>query len=129
MASKAVLNYVQIPARDLEESIAFYEHVLGWRVRRHPAVGDVLDQTGYPEFSDSTGRSGGGFVLGRPPSREPGLLPCIAVDSISDVLDAVVHYGGEVVKPRTAIVEGVDWEATFRDPAGNIFGLYEAAAE
>jgi predicted enzyme related to lactoylglutathione lyase len=37
----------------------------------------------------------------------------------------VVAHGGEVVKPRTAIVEGVDWEAMFRDPAGNTFGLYE----
>jgi predicted enzyme related to lactoylglutathione lyase len=127
MASKAVLNYLQIPTVDVEQSITFYEQVLGWKVRRHPAVGDVLDQSGYPEFTDSTGRSGGGFVLGRPASRERGLLPCIAVDSIDDVLSRVVAHGGEIVKPRTAIVEGVDWEAMFRDPAGNTFGLYEGS--
>jgi predicted enzyme related to lactoylglutathione lyase len=128
MASKAVLNYLQIPAVNLEESVTFYERVLGWKVKRHPAVGDIVDQTGYPEFTDSSGRAGGGFVLGRPPSREPGLLPCIAVDSIDSVLSAVVENGGEVVKPRTAIVEGADWEAIFRDPAGNAFGLYEGPA-
>jgi predicted enzyme related to lactoylglutathione lyase len=124
----AALNYLQIPALDLEESIAFYEDVLGWRVTRHPAVGNVLEQTGYPEFVDSTGRAGGGFVLGRPAAREPGLLPCIAVDSIDEVLAAVVTHGGDVVKPRTPIVEGVDWEAQFRDPAGNVFGLFEQHA-
>jgi len=126
MAKKAVLNYIQIPAVDLEASITFYEQVLGWTVKRHPAVGQVLDQTGYPEFTDSTGRAGGGFVLGRPPSREPGLMPCIAVDSIDEILAGVVAHGGEVVKPKTPIVEGADWEAVFRDPAGNAFGLYEA---
>jgi len=47
------------------------------------------------------------------------------VDSIDDILEAVVSHGGEVVKPRTSIVEGVDSEAMFRDPAGNAFGLYE----
>jgi predicted enzyme related to lactoylglutathione lyase len=125
MVSKAVLNYLQIPAVNLEQSVTFYEEVLGWQVRRHAAVGDVLDQSGYPEFTDSTGRAGGGFVLGRPPSREPGLLPCIAVDSIDAVLEAVVAHGGEIVKARTPIVAGVDYEAIFRDPAGNAMGLFQ----
>jgi len=125
--TRAQLNYVQIPALDLDESITFYEEVLGWKVTRHPTVGAVVDQSAYPEFTDSTGQAGGAFVLGRVPSREPGIMPCIAVDSIASVLEAVVQFGGEVVKPRTAIVEGADWEATFRDPAGNAFGLYEQA--
>ena len=121
--TKAALNYIQVPALDLEESIAFYEDVLGWKLTRHPNVGAVVDQTAYPEFIDSTGHAGGAFVLGRPPSREPGVMACI--DSIEDVLTAVVNHGGEVVKVRTPILEGSDWEAIFRDPAGNAFGLYE----
>ena len=126
MSSKAVLNYLQIPATDLEQSATFYEAVLGWQVKRHPTVGGVLEQTGYPEFTDSTGKAGGGFVLGRPPSREPGLLPCVAVDDIETILEAVVAHGGEVLKPRTPILEGVDYEAIFRDPAGNAIGLYQS---
>lgn len=123
--NKGTLNYLQIPSVDLEESIRFYENVFGWTVRRHGSVSD-LEQTSYPEFVDSTGANGGGFVLGRPPSHEPGLLPCIAVESIDDTLNAVVEQGGEVVKPKTAIVEGVDWEAEVRDPAGNVLGLFES---
>jgi predicted enzyme related to lactoylglutathione lyase len=126
--TKGALNYLQIPSVNLEESIRFYEGVFGWTIRRHANVSD-LDQTGYPEFADSTGKNGGGFVLGRPPSREPGLLPCIAVDSIDETLGAVVEHGGEVVKPKTPIVEGVDWEAEIRDPAGNILGLFESVNE
>lgn len=125
--SKGTLNYLQIPAVDLEQSIHFYERVFGWTVRRQPNLSD-LEQTGYPEFADASGSNGGAFVLGRPPSREPGLLPCIAVDSIDETLNTAVANGGEVAKPKTAIVEGVDWEAELRDPAGNIFGLFESTA-
>jgi predicted enzyme related to lactoylglutathione lyase len=117
-----VLNYLQIPAKDLDESATFFENVFGWRVDRHPTVGSVVEQTSYPEFTDSTGRNGGAFVLGMRTIR-----PCIAVDSIDDTLRAVVARGGEVVQPKTAIVEGSDWEAAFKDPAGNTFGLYEEA--
>lgn len=126
--TRGTLNYVQIPSVDLEESIRFYEGVFGWAVRRHPNVSG-LEQSSYPEFTDSTGRNGGGFVLGRPPAREPGLLPCILVDSIDETLAAVVDLGGAVVRPKTPIVEGVDWEAEFRDPAGNTFGLFESVNE
>jgi hypothetical protein len=123
--STATLNYLQIPAADLAESAAFYQQVFGWRVNRYPAVGASPRQTGYVGFIDSAGQAGGEFVLGRPPSRDPGLLPCVAVDSIDEVLGAVVAGGGEVVQPRSPIVTGTDWEARFRDPAGNVLGLYE----
>lgn len=124
--ARGTLNYLQIPSVDLEESIRFYEGVFGWTVRRQPNLSSGLEQTGYAEFADSTGNNGGGFVLGRPPSREPGLMPCIAVDSIDETLAAVVDLGGSVVRPKTPIVEGVDWEAEFRDPAGNTLGLFES---
>lgn len=126
--SRGTLNYLQIPSVDLEESIRFYEAVFGWTVHRHGNVSD-LEQTSYPEFADSTGNNGGGFVLGRPISREPGLLPCIGVDSIDEVLHAVVENGGEIAKPKTPIIEGVDWEAEIRDPAGNTLGLFESVNE
>jgi predicted enzyme related to lactoylglutathione lyase len=127
--AKGTLNYIQIPATDLEASARFFDEVFGWRINRYPAPGPTPDepQTGYIGFVDSSGNVGGEFVLERSPSREPGLLPSIHVDSIDETLAAVVEYGGEVVRPRTPIVEGSDWQGVFRDPAGNAFALYEAA--
>jgi uncharacterized protein len=126
--ARGTLNYIQVPSEDLEGSISFYEAVFGWEVERRPTLGGLVDQTTYPEFTDSTGQVGGAFVLGRPAAAGAGFVPCVAVDSIEDTLNAVVANGGEVVQPRTPIVEGTDWEAVFRDPAGNAFGLYEQAA-
>lgn len=126
--AKGTLNYIQIPATDLDASAGFYEEVFGWRINRYPAPAPTSDepQTGYVGFVDASGKVGGEFVLGRQASREPGILPSIHVDSIDQTLKAVVQRGGEVVRTRTAIVEGADWQGIFRDPAGNTFALYEA---
>ena len=123
---KGTMNYIQIPSTDLDTSCTFYEEVFGWTIWRHPAVGDIGEQTSYPEFFGPEGSAGGGFVLGMAPAREPGLLPNIHVASIDETLRAVAEHGGEVVQPRTAIVEGKDWTARFRDPSGNLMALFEA---
>jgi predicted enzyme related to lactoylglutathione lyase len=57
-------------------------------------------------------------------SREPGLLPYIYVDDIDHVVERIVTQGGEVVKPPYP--EGDLWVATFRDPAGNLIGVWQA---
>lgn len=127
--TKGTLNYIEIPAVDLDLSSTFYAEVFGWQVTRRPTVSEALEQTSYPTFVDATGRVGGAFVLGRQPSREPGIMPHIKVESIAETLAAIVDHGGEVTTPRTPIVEGTDWEAAFRDPAGNTLGLFETNAE
>ena len=56
-------------------------------------------------------------------SREPGLLPYIYVERIDDTLEQVEAQGGEVVK--APYPEGNLWVATFRDPAGNVIGIWQ----
>lgn len=109
--------YVQIPAADPERSADFYEALFGWRIRGRG--------TGHPSFDDHT--LSGAWVAGWPPSREPGLLPSIWVDSIDETLARAVALGGEVIAPphRDAPDPGAQWIATFRDPAGNVMGLYQ----
>jgi predicted enzyme related to lactoylglutathione lyase len=109
------LSYIEIPATDLRQSAAFYQAVLGWQMR-----GDDPDQ---PKFSDQTGHLIGRWVSGRAISRKPGLLPFIYVDGIDDVAKRVVTNGGEIVKPPYR--EGNLWISIFRDPAGNLLGLWQ----
>lgn len=52
-----------------------------------------------------------------------GLLVYIMVDSVRTALDAIVANGGEIVQPIGA--DAPEITARFRDPAGNIFGLYQ----
>jgi uncharacterized protein len=62
-------------------------------------------------------------VLGRPPSTNVGLLIYIMVDSVAATIEAVLAHGGEIVQSIGA--DAPEITARFRDPAGNVLGLYQ----
>lgn len=107
--------YVEIPATDVRRSARFYETVFGWRLRRR---GD-----GHTAFDDTTGQVSGTWVTGRPASSQPGLLFYIMVDSVAAAVEAVAKHGGEIVQPVG--VDAPEITARFRDPGGNVIGLYQ----
>jgi predicted enzyme related to lactoylglutathione lyase len=107
--------YIEIPAADIKRSADFYAQVFGWRLRQR---GD-----GNTAFDDATGEVSGTWVVGRPASSKPGLLLYIMVDSVSATVDAVVAHGGEIVQPIGG--DAPEITARFRDPGGNVVGLYQ----
>lgn len=65
-------------------------------------------------------------MTGRPASREAGILLYVWVDSIEATLAGVKSNGGEVAMPSQPGHPGANFHiATFRDPAGNLLGLYQ----
>ncbi|HEV2491834.1 MAG TPA: VOC family protein [Terriglobia bacterium] len=117
MASQAngKVCYIEMPAVDVQRSADFYAKVFGWRIRKR---GD-----GALAFDDATGEVSGTWVVGRPASREAGLLVYIMVDSVAATVDAVIAHGGELVQPIGA--DAPEITARFRDPGGNVIGLYQ----
>ncbi len=110
--------YVQIPAVDVAQSVAFYEKVFGWNIRRR----DTAD----PSFDDASGNISGAWVTGRKISREPGLLPYIWVDDIDATVGQAAAHGAEIIEgPHPDHPDSTSSIATFHDPAGNVIGLYE----
>jgi len=107
--------YVEIPATDIQRSADFYKKVFDWQIRRR---GD-----GRTAFDDAVGEVSGTWVLGRPPATEPGLLIHIMVKDVARTIDAVIANGGELTQPIGA--DAPEITARFRDPAGNVFGLYQ----
>src|SRR5947207_14350645 len=110
--------YIEIPANDVARSAEFYKRVFGWNVRKR---GD-----GASAFDDAVGQVSGTWVLGRPPATTPGLLVYIMVDSVASTLEAVIENGCEVVQPIGA--DAPEITARFRDPGGNVVGLYQQPA-
>ena len=107
--------YVEMPASSVSRSAEFYRVVFGWNIR--------VRSDGSTAFDDTLGEVSGTWVTGRPPSDKPGLLFYIMVDSVADTIQKVVENGGEIVQPIGA--DAPEITARFRDPGGNIIGLYQ----
>jgi len=107
--------YIEIPAVDIDRSIAFYQGVFGWKIRTR---GD-----GRMAFDDSVGGVSGAWVTGRPPMKDVGLLVYIMVDNAESAVKAVKANGGEIVQPVGG--DAPEITARFRDPGGNILGIYQ----
>ncbi|PYV19398.1 MAG: glyoxalase [Acidobacteria bacterium] len=110
--------YIEMPATDTRRSADFYRRVFGWNLRERG--GNEIS------FDDTTGEVSGRWVLGRAPSSKPGLLVYVMVDSVARTLELIVASGGEIVQPIGA--DAPEITARFRDPAGNVIGLYQEPA-
>ena len=106
---------IEIPAKDHQESAEFYRRAFGWQTRQR---GD-----GSTAFDDTVNEVSGTWVVGRPIAAEPGLMVYIMVGNAAAAVEAIVSAGGEIVKPVDPNAREV--VATFRDPAGNVIGIYQ----
>jgi predicted enzyme related to lactoylglutathione lyase len=107
--------YLEIPATDIAQSADFYHRAFGWQLRQR---GD-----GATAFDDTVGGVSGTWVLGRRPASETGLIVYIMVANAAKAAEAVVAAGGEIVQPVEP--DAPEVHLTFRDPAGNVLGIYQ----
>jgi uncharacterized protein len=106
--------HLALPAADVETSARFFADVFGWRVRR---------SSGAVTFDDAVGEVSGHFVTDRPPAAAPGLLVYLWVDDLAAAVQRVTGAGGSIEQPPG--VDPGEPTAWFRDPAGNVLGLYQ----
>jgi predicted enzyme related to lactoylglutathione lyase len=109
------ISYLRIPAADPRATAAFYEAVLGWKVREH---GDE------PAFEDGTGHVIGHFVSDQDVAGEAGVRPYVYVENVDATLEKATAAGAEILTEPYA--EGDLWVALVRDPAGNVVGLWQS---
>jgi uncharacterized protein len=108
------ISYLRVPAPDPARTAAFYESVFGWEVRS-----DRED----PSFEDGTGHVIGHFMPDQPVAGETGVQPYVYVENVDETLEKASAAGGRLVKEPYP--EGDLWVATFRDPAGNVVGVWQ----
>lgn len=107
--------YVEIPAIDIEQAIAFYQKIFGWEIRS--------DEQGNANFDDGTGGVSGMWFKVDEPVTTSGMRVSIMVDDAQKTLDEIVVAGGTVVDPFDA-GSGVPI-ARFSDPSGNLWTIYQ----
>lgn len=125
--------HFEIPADDLERAKSFYGSIFGWELQTVP-MGEggeytsvrttaVDEQTQMP--TEPGAINGGMFQRDEQTPSAPVIT--IDVDGIDDALKQVEDQGGSVVTPRTPI-PGMGAFAYFKDPEGNVLGLWETTA-
>jgi predicted enzyme related to lactoylglutathione lyase len=108
------ISYLRIPATDPQALASFYEEAFGWTVRR-----DRDD----PAFEDGTGHVIGHFNAEHEVAAEAGVRPYVFVEDLDETLEKIKTGGGEIL--TEPYPEGDLWVAVFRDPSGNVLGVWQ----
>jgi uncharacterized protein len=102
----------------------FYETVFGWQTMAYPGTDYLGVKTS--ENGIESGIGGLAQVAGQAPPASSGIVPFILAPDMDAVLAKVEAAGGEVLI-RTTDVLGYGDFAHFRDPDGNVIGLWRDA--
>lgn len=107
--------YIEMPSHDIDKSSAFYHEVFDWEIRQR---GD-----GSTAFDDGVGQVSGTWRTDRRPADEISMLVHIMVDDIEVAIQKVKEHGGTIV--QAVGMDAPEITAWFKDPSGNILGLYQ----
>jgi uncharacterized protein len=108
------INYVELPAKDLPATKAFFQSVFGWSF--------VDYGPDYIAFSDQ-GLDGGFFQSDLASSSEKGAaLIVFYSDQLEATLAKVEKAGGSIIKPIYSFPGGRRFH--FTEPSGNEFAVW-----
>jgi len=114
LAIPGAITYLHIPASDVRQAAVFYRDVFGWKINN--------PRSDRPSFDDPSGRLSGAWLSHHLKVTAPGLLPYVYVDDMEQTVSRIREGGGELVTDPSP--EGLLVVATFRDPAGNVIGIW-----
>ncbi|MFD6071141.1 MULTISPECIES: VOC family protein [Amycolatopsis] len=126
MAGRVV--HFEIPFEDGDRARGFYREVFGWKTDTMPGMDYTMvtsgptAETGMPE---EPGFINGG-MLAKELSPASGPVIVLDVEGIDDTLAVVEKQGGATLVGRTAVGD-MGFAAYFKDPEGNVMGLWETA--
>ena len=122
--------HFEIPADDLARAKTFYGDVFGWQISSMdmPDGSEYTGVTTTPVDETMTptepGAINGALVLRSDGNIHP--VVTIGVDDITAALEQIEAAGGSTVTARVAL-PGMGAFGYFKDPEGNVVGLWENA--
>jgi hypothetical protein len=120
--------HFEIPADDEDRARAFYASVFDWELQPMLELSYTIVRTApvdeQTQLPTEPGAINGGMMKRTADTPAPVLT--VGVDSIDEALKKIEAEGGNTVRPRTEI-PGMGAYAYFKDPDGNVLGLWENA--
>ncbi len=119
--------HFEIPYDDGDRARAFYEAAFGWQLMTVPGMGYTLRHVRAQRRPgpDRAGFINGGLMQRQDQFTAPNIV--IDVENLEDALKAVSEAGGSTVAERHAVGD-MGFSAYFKDPEGNLIGLWETGA-
>jgi uncharacterized protein len=121
--------HFELPADDVERAQKFYAKTFGWKMNSMPEMEYTLVSTGEDDengMPKRPGRINGGLLKRQTPVKAP--VVTIMVDDMDAAAKALEKNGGKLLQKKTPIGDGsVGWAGYFRDPEGNVVGLFQPA--
>ena len=123
--SHTIMNYVELPAVGLDETKAFYQQAFGFTWIDYGPT--------YAGYSGPNVECGLSTEATPAPAHEPGAESAIGplilfgTDNLDHALNQVTAAGGAIVSGPYGYPGGRRFH--FRDPSGNILGVYQSDAE
>lgn len=119
--------HFEVPYDDGERARAFYRDAFGWNLMEMPEMNYTMVSTG--PVDERSMPSEPGFINGGMFQRNGELTrPVLTVDvpDIEAAWKTIESLGGERVGEKAAVGE-MGFAAYFKDPEGNILGLWQSA--
>jgi hypothetical protein len=112
------VTHFEIPCDNPLETMTFFEKVFSWKFER---FGD--QDYWFTKTSDDDSAGINGAIIKKRHPEQP-ITNSIEVNSIDSTTEQIKREGGEIVVAKMPI-PGMGWLAFFKDPDGNIHGLWE----
>ena len=118
--------HFEIPADDLERAQRFYKSTFGWKMNYMKEMDYTIvlttevDEKNTPK---SLGVINGGMM--RRTSKVKAPVVTISVEDLDKALEKVEKNGGKAIIPKMEVGD-MGWSAYFKDPEGNVMGLWQA---
>jgi predicted enzyme related to lactoylglutathione lyase len=126
MAGRVV--HFEVPFDDVERATGFYRDVFGWQIQSVPDLDYHMVMSG--PVGDEGMPTEPGFINGgmfaRTPQFPANPVVTIDVDDIDATLAQIEANGGSTVEKKIPVGE-MGFAAYFKDPEGNVMGLWQSA--
>ena len=122
-AARSAINWFEIPVRDLDRAMRFYEQLLGRPLRREPMGPSVT----LAVFAYDEGQTGGALMAGPevPAPSEAGTIVYLdASPSLDAALERAAALGATLLCPKVVLPGDMGAFAHIRDSEGNRVGLH-----
>jgi hypothetical protein len=122
--------HFEIPFDNGDRARVFYREAFGWTVQEMPEMSYTMAMSGPTSEEGMPSEPGfiNGGMLSRSDSPTDGPTITVDVESIDSALKTIEQLGGSTVMAKQPVAD-MGFVAYFKDPEGNVVGLWESARQ